>query len=198
MPGLLQRIAEGDESAIAACLDEYGDLVWRLARRYLDRADDQVEDAVQEVFIEIWLAAERFDPEKGSEPAFVATIAHRRLTDIQRRIGARRRAMQRYTSQIEAESRIAGSSGSGEPKATATDAAEEALATIPEAERDTLVLWLYCGLTQRQIGEATGAPLGTVKSRMRRGILRVCNAIKPETGGTPAAELAATQEGGVQ
>ena len=83
---ILQRIADGEHSAVVACVDEYGGLIWRLARRYLGQSNGEVEDGVQEVFIELWLAAEKFDPSRGSEPAFVATIAHRRLTDYQRRV----------------------------------------------------------------------------------------------------------------
>jgi RNA polymerase sigma factor (sigma-70 family) len=82
---ILQRISAGDEHAV----DEYGDLIWRLASRYLDRVKTDIEDAVQEVFVELWQHAGRFDPEKGSEPAFVATLAHRRLMDYQRRLKSR-------------------------------------------------------------------------------------------------------------
>jgi RNA polymerase sigma factor (sigma-70 family) len=88
---ILQRISDGDGTAIDACLREYGDLVWRLASRYLDRAPGEIEDAVQEVFVELWLHAGRFDPALGGEATFVATLAHRRLTDYQRRVTVRRR-----------------------------------------------------------------------------------------------------------
>ena len=91
MRTILQRIASKDTDAIGACLDEYGDLVWRLASRYLDRESGDVEDAVQEVFVEVWLSAGKFDPAKGTEAAYIATIAHRRLTDYQRRLSVRRR-----------------------------------------------------------------------------------------------------------
>ena len=171
MRTILQRISDGDEQAINACLDAYGDMVWRLARRYLDRATSDIDDAVQEVFIEIWLSAERFDPDLGGEPAFVATIAHRRLTDFQRKASVRMRTTRKATETIIAESKPV-------PKPDPTDGpgdtAIEALATLPENEKDTLMLWLYRGFTQRQIGQATEAPLGTVKSRMRRGLTRIC------------------------
>lgn len=72
---ILQRISAGDQDAVAACLDEYGGLVWRLALRYLNSKAD-AEDATQEIFISIWASAHRFDPAKGSEAAFVATVAH--------------------------------------------------------------------------------------------------------------------------
>ena len=62
MSSILLRISAGDKGAGAACVDEYGDLVWRLASRYLDRAKADIEDAVQEVFVELWQHAGRFDP----------------------------------------------------------------------------------------------------------------------------------------
>ena len=72
-PSLLQRTAADDVAAMKECLDAYGGLVWSLARRLLVPGAD-VEDAVQEVFIEIWRSAGRFDPSMGSEVTFVATI----------------------------------------------------------------------------------------------------------------------------
>ncbi len=77
---LLQRIAQGDESAVPACLAAYGGLVWSLARRYASDPSD-AEDAAQEVFIELWRHAGRFDPAVASEATFVATVARRRLLD---------------------------------------------------------------------------------------------------------------------
>jgi len=177
MLSILQRIADGDESAIAACLDEYGDLVWRLASRYLDRSTGDVEDAVQEVFIQVWLSAARFDPSRGTEPAFVATIAHRRLTDFQRRIAARKRA----TQGVDANRGAVSSSGiESAAKEERLGAALSALRSLPEDERHPLWLWLYQGLTHREIAEATGTPVGTVKSRLRRALMRLCVALNPE------------------
>lgn len=177
MVSILQRIADGDERAIAACLDEYGDLVWRLASRYLNRAQGEVEDAVQEVFIELWLSAGRFDPAKGGEPAFVATIAHRRLTDYQRRVTARRRATR--SAQENADrfpqsemDRLAKDEQAGEALAV--------LRSLPEDERHALWLWLYQGMSHREISEATRSPIGTIKSRLRRALLRICAAVGDE------------------
>mgnify|MGYP001805067540 FL=1 len=70
-PTLLERIAAGEQRAVNACLDQYGGLVWSLARR-LSPNDNDAEDAVQEIFVEIWRHADRFDPSKASEATFVA------------------------------------------------------------------------------------------------------------------------------
>ena len=84
---VLERIAAGDESAVRECMDQYGGLVWTLARRFSESAAD-AEDASQEIFLEIWKSAARFDPARGSESVFVTTVARRRLID---RLRARKR-----------------------------------------------------------------------------------------------------------
>lgn len=178
MSSLLSKIAQGDAKAVDACLDRYGDLVWRLARRYLDRADGEVEDAVQEVFVELWLAAERFDPAKGSEAAFVATLAHRRLIDYQRRVSARRRMHVRVSQEAPTTlgnrgSSVHGNSHPDGPSHEQAAAASTAFEMLPSEERRALHMAVFLGMTQQQISEATQAPIGTVKSRLRRGMLRL-------------------------
>jgi RNA polymerase sigma-70 factor (ECF subfamily) len=77
---ILQRIASGDRTAVDDCLKAYGGLVWSIARKML-RNTEEAEDAVQEIFIDIWKNAERFDASRASETTFVAMIARRRLID---------------------------------------------------------------------------------------------------------------------
>ena len=179
MQTILQRVAAGDDSAVVDCVDEYGGLVWRLAHRYLARADGEIEDAVQEVFVALWISAHRFDPARGSEPAFIATLTHRKLTDYQRRVTTRRRH--------ESAAGRAGSVSTIDPdpmhRSEAGVRMIESLEQLPEEEGRALWMSTYKGMTQTQISEATGAPLGTVKSRLRRGMLRLCNAIKSEPVG---------------
>lgn len=171
-PTLLQRIAAGDSAAVRACLEEYGGLVWSLARRYLSALGDDVEDAVQEVFVELWRNASRFDPSKGSEPAFIATIAHRRLTDRQRRARLRR-------SDELPDDRVLGGPGAMPVAFAASDAkdaaksAAEALEKLPAEERQVLWLTLYQGLSHERIATLTSQPVGTVKTRIRRGLARL-------------------------
>lgn len=73
---ILQRIANGDQAAIADCLSKYGGLVWSIARKMLRNSDD-AEDAVQEIFVDVWKNAGRFDETKSSETTFIAMIARR-------------------------------------------------------------------------------------------------------------------------
>jgi RNA polymerase sigma factor (sigma-70 family) len=76
-PYLLQRVAAGDKSAVRDCIDRFGGLVWALARRMSPGAAE-AEDAVQEIFMDLWRSSARFDPTIASEPAFVTMVARRR------------------------------------------------------------------------------------------------------------------------
>ena len=80
MMPILARIAAGDSAAVEECMVEYGGLVWSLARR-LSPSNADAEDAVQEIFVELWKNASRFDSAKASEKTFIAMIAKRRLID---------------------------------------------------------------------------------------------------------------------
>lgn len=191
---LLQRIAQGDESAVTQCVDEYGGLAWRLATRYLGAGSPEVEDAVQDVFTELWLNARRFDPTKGSEPSFVATIIHRRMTDYQRRRSAR----SRLASNASARRPDDGSPARG-PERLQDYVKDQDLGhivrafdTLPDEERTALWLSLHRGLSHSQIASATRAPIGTVKTRLRRGLMRLSDALRPVMG---LAQVAGQERG---
>lgn len=165
---ILKRIADGDRSAIDECLKKYGGLVWSIARRMLRNSDD-AEDAVQEIFIDIWKNAERFDAEKSSETTFIAMIARRRLIDkirySTRRISADSlddvllepftRADKEMQISLEAQQ------------------AAEAMRTLRPEQQQVLKLSIIQGMSHQEIADATGMPLGTVKTHARRGILQV-------------------------
>jgi RNA polymerase sigma factor (sigma-70 family) len=181
MPTILQRIAAGDQTAVRECVDEYGGLAWRLGWRYLGHEQSEIEDAVQEAFVEVWLAARRFDPSQGSEPAFVSTIIHRRLIDYQRRRMSRGREG--------VGSGFDGALTDGVPVSIcdAVQRAEakpvaEAFDRLPPDEREALWLSIHGGFSHSQIATATSAPLGTVKSRIRRGLLKMYDALMPSHG----------------
>lgn len=164
---ILQRIAAGDAGAVQECIDQYGNLVWSIARRFTAAAMD-AEDAVQEVFLDLWKSAARFDPERASETTFVAMVARRRLIDLLRRTESRPKLavmpehfdapndeFQRIETRIEA------------------DSASRAFATLKPEQRRVLQLSIYQGMSHGDIVEVTGIPLGTVKSHIRRGLSEV-------------------------
>lgn len=165
---LLPRVAQGETTAIDECLDRYGGLVWSLARRLSPSVPD-AEDAVQEIFIDLWRSAARYREELGEEATFVATVARRRLIDRQRTLG--RTPEPRPIDQA-AFSRAAPASA---PKELSEEAirAVACLEKLKETEREVLELSIYHGLPQSSIAERTGAPLGTVKTLIRRGLIRL-------------------------
>lgn len=149
------------------CLSQFGGLVWSMARRMCGSAAD-AEDAAQEIFIDIWKSAERYDPAVASETAFVATIARRRLIDRRRRSG---RAPVSQT--------LNGVDVSTPPTdervelCDEADRAAEAMKQLRPEQRNVLRLSIYEGLTHQEIADRTGLALGTVKTHARRGLIRV-------------------------
>jgi RNA polymerase sigma factor (sigma-70 family) len=175
---LLRRIATGDSSAVDEVLDRYGGLVWSLARRFCANAAD-AEDAAQEVFIDLWQSARRFDEALASEATFVAMIARRRLIDRYRRSGRRRDVAGLMTDVAENENN---------PSARAEMLDEvakisAAMTSLRPEQQQVLKLSIYEGLTHDEIARSTGLPLGTVKTHARRGLMRI-----REVMGQPAGE----------
>jgi RNA polymerase sigma-70 factor (ECF subfamily) len=85
---ILEQVAAGDEKAVRACVSRYGNLVWSIALRLL-KSRSEAEDAVQEIFVDIWRSARRFDPSVASEATFITMIARRRIYDRLRRADRR-------------------------------------------------------------------------------------------------------------
>ncbi|MGH7243368.1 MAG: sigma-70 family RNA polymerase sigma factor [Phycisphaerales bacterium] len=162
----LQRIASGDKAAVQICIDRYAGLVWSLARRMCMNSAD-AEDAVQEIFVEIWRNAYRFDPNIASETTFIAMIARRRLIDRRRKLSRQRdRAPLDDASPTRPDA----------PKAELGEEAQIASRAMDELGADqqrVLRLSLMQGLSHEKIATATGLPLGTVKTHARRGLLRI-------------------------
>ncbi len=184
MPTILERISNGDETAAEDCVREYGGLIWRLARRYLDRAELEIEDAVQEVFVEIWIHAKRYDPSKGNEAAFIATLAHRRIIDRQRKITTRRRheravMVEKKHTAMEIPRIGIDESGINQAPFYRKELAE-GFESLPEIEKTALWMSVYRGLSHRDISQLTEVPVGTVKSRIRRAMIRMTKTILGE------------------
>jgi RNA polymerase sigma-70 factor (ECF subfamily) len=180
---VLVKVAQGNARAVRECIDQFGSLIWSIARR-LTRTRADAEDAVQEIFTDIWRSAGRFDPAQGSEKVFVATIARRRLIDRLRRVGHRD-----LTDSIDdVESLTWSDPGTrAEVCAEAQTAARAVMQLRPE-QRQVLELGLLQGLSHSEISEALKMPLGTVKTMMRRGLIQVRHLMGVE--GDVAAEEA--------
>lgn len=181
---VFERIAAGDASAVKQCIDAYGGLVWSIARRFTDSAAD-AEDATQEVFLELWKSAARYDPSMGKETTFIATIARRRLID-RWRASNRRVTTQAFDETWTVDPR----STDEDAGAVAVDVAiaQRALAKLNSEQREILLMGIVQGMTHSEIAIATAKPLGTVKTQMRRGLIKLREMIEQpddESGGTP-------------
>lgn len=165
---ILQRIANGDGRAVEDCLDKYGGLVWSIARKML-RNSDEAEDAVQEIFVEIWKNAGRFDASLSSETTFIAVIARRRLID-------RIRYTTRRISADSLDDVLLEPFTPGDKTMhmnVEAEQAAEAIRNLRPEQQQVLRLSIVHGMSHQEIADATGMPLGTVKTHARRGLLQV-------------------------
>jgi RNA polymerase sigma-70 factor (ECF subfamily) len=165
---VLHRIARGDPDAMRQCVDEFGGLVWAIARR-MTRSRADAEDAVQEILVDVWRSAARFDAAHGSAKVFVVTIARRRLID---RIRRSKYGHLHDTEDALDEVRWAEPGTDGETAVEAERAAA-VVARLRPVQRRVLRMGLLEGMTHSEIADATGMPLGTVKTQMRRGLIQV-------------------------
>ena len=150
------------------CISEYGALVWSLARR-LSRTPADAEDATQEIFLDIWRSAARFDATQGSDKVFIAMIARRRLIDRLRKTSS-----EPAMDAVDVLETVAWSDpGTASETSVEAEQAARALHELRPDQRQVLELGLLHGLTQTEIAARLDMPLGTVKSFMRRGLIRV-------------------------
>ena len=164
---LLRRMAEGDEQALGAFYDRWQPLVHGVVLRILRQRDD-VADVVEEAFWQAWRQAGRYETGRGSVQTWLLTIARSRALD-------KVRALKRLREEpIEGENGdlVVQLAADGDPSMSA-EAAERrtfviaALAELPAEQREALELGYFAGLSQTEIAERTGQPLGTIKTRMR-------------------------------
>ncbi len=165
---ILQRIARGEQAAVQECLARYSGLVWSLAKRFLGNATE-AEDAVQDIFVELWKKADRFNPTLSSEPTYITMVTRRRLIDCRRKI-ARRPVLAQLPESV------ASSQAPGTRQVDIVDESSKAAAALqelrPEQQR-VLKMAVYHGLTHEEISQSTGLPLGTIKTHVRRGLIKL-------------------------
>jgi RNA polymerase sigma-70 factor (ECF subfamily) len=163
--GLLSRLARGEHAALAEVYDRYAGMVHGLALRIL-RDATEAEDVVQEAFMQAWRQASRYDQARGSPEAWLCTIARTRALDRLRRRASRRE-----------ESSEAAPPASEERAPDTALAVQAALGTLSGDQRRALELAYYEGLTQSEIAQRLGEPLGTVKTRIRSAMMRLREAL---------------------
>jgi RNA polymerase sigma factor (sigma-70 family) len=164
--GLAERFAAGDEFALREAYDRFGRAVFHLATRTLANRDD-AEDVTQTTFVAAWLGRGTFDPARGSLLGWLLGIARRKVVDRMRGRAREDRVAETVRHQPDA-----GMSGTGADPDQVVDrlVIADELAQLPTDQRRMLELAFFDDLTHQQIAQATGVPLGTVKSHIRRGM----------------------------
>ena len=164
---LVALVARGHESALAELYDRLGRAAYGLAYRIL-RDEALAEDAVQEAFLGLWRGAGSFIPERAKASTWILTLVHRRAVDLVRR-EQRRRA-----EPIEdAPEPAVGSAEEAAWLRLDRERVQDALAQLPDQQREAIELAYYGGYTQSELAERLGQPLGTIKSRMFSGLTRL-------------------------
>jgi RNA polymerase sigma factor (sigma-70 family) len=164
---ILARVARRDEPALAEAYDRFGRVAYGLAYRIL-RDAALAEDAVQDAFLALWRTAVSFDPARGKASTWILTLVHRRAVDVVRREDRRR------ARPID-DAPIASGDATDETAAVRAQrrAVQAALAQLSPDQREALELAYYGGLSQSELAERLGVPLGTVKSRMFAALARL-------------------------
>ena len=164
---ILKLIAKGEDRAFNLLIEKYGNLVWSIGRKFLYKESD-VEDAVQEVFIAIWKAAEKFDHTKASEVTFISMIARRRFIDYLRKVGKHRnlQSIDEDNGQELFKESILNES-------TDLQLIKDAIGTLVIEDQELLNLSVYQGYSHSEIAKLLNIPLGTVKTRIRRNLIKL-------------------------
>jgi RNA polymerase sigma-70 factor (ECF subfamily) len=175
---LIARLATGvDEEALSQLYDRYQALMYGLALR-ITRDTAMAQDAVQEAFVGVWRNAARYSEGRASVRTWILSITHHRAIDLIRR---------RRTTAAIPEGDAPGDAFTTPDvwpdvvRAVDAEAVRGAMGTLPEPQREAIELAYFEGLTQTEIAERTGAPLGTVKSRVRLGLVQLRRELEGST-----------------
>jgi RNA polymerase sigma-70 factor (ECF subfamily) len=165
---LVGRVARGDSKAFEALYDELSSAVFGLARRVV-RDPARAEDVTQEVFLEVWRKAARFDRDLGKAKTWVMTIAHRRAVDAVRRSESQKRQDQRGMADEVSRDEPADAVIRGEEHG----AVRECMETLTELQLESVRLAYFNGYTYNEVATLLDKPLPTIKTRMRDGLIRL-------------------------
>ncbi|MEM7602529.1 MAG: sigma-70 family RNA polymerase sigma factor [Verrucomicrobiota bacterium] len=154
------------------CIESYGGLVWSIARKYT-RSEADAEDLTQEIFTALWRNASRFRESTGSETTFIGMLARRRAIDSLRRQG-------RHPNFEPLAPNDSDMSATSQEASSVVDygIVMEALQQLPKETQNLFQFHFERGMSHSEIAEQTGVPLGTVKTKLRSGLLEIRNLIK--------------------
>lgn len=166
---VIKAIAARDEAALALLYDRYRVVVFGLLMRILNNREE-AEDVLQEVFLQVWRKADDFDETRGRPFTWLVTLARSRGIDRLRSLATRERITEAGAKEVSEE---VSDAASDTFKSEQRGLVNSALAQLPEEQKRPLMLAYFEGLTQSEIATNLGAPLGTVKTRMRSGLTKL-------------------------
>ena len=165
---ILARIADGENGSFELLIEKYGNLVWSIGKKFLYRQSD-LEDAVQEVFIAIWKSADKYNASKAKEITFVSMIARRRFIDHLRKISKHKNLESidgdNSGHQLYKESLL--------NESTDLQLVKNAIQSLDIDDQELLNLSVYQGYSHSEISKLLNIPLGTVKTRIRRNLIKL-------------------------
>ncbi len=177
---LIQRITREDHAALEALYGRYSTAVYSLAM-YMLKQEALAEDATQETFLNIWLKASSFNAERGQPKSWIMSVAHHKVVDL---IRSRRRTSS-MTDPGGDETLELLPSGQASTEEQVEQAVErerilKALALLPEAQREVVMLAYFKGYSQSEMAEKLGQPLGTIKTRVRLAMQKLRAALEQD------------------
>ena len=178
---LMNRVEAGDERALELLYHRHASMVFTLASRIVGQ-DDDAEEVTEDVFIQVWEAADRFDEERGTLKSYLATMTRSRALD---RLRSRKRRTAAYDRASVGDTGVAGGRDGPEPtdrpaeRSEARDRISEALNVLNDDQRRAIELAYFEGLSQSEIAERLDQPLGTIKTRIRDGMIKLRDRFTP-------------------
>lgn len=170
LEALVRQVARGNESAFERLYDDVAGSVFGLIRRVL-RDPAQAEEVTQEVFVEVWRTATRFDAQKGGARSWILMLAHRRAVDRVR--SAQASSDREDTVAAREQVRVFDEVAEAVELRLEQQQVRHCLETLTELQRESVTLAFYGGYTYPEVASLLDAPLGTVKTRMRDGLIRL-------------------------
>jgi RNA polymerase sigma-70 factor (ECF subfamily) len=174
---LLRRGARGHEDAFATLYDRTSARIYGIVLRVL-RSPEQAAEVTQEVYVEVWRQAARYSPDKGGVLAWMATMAHRRAIDRVRSVSSETARDHRYALREAAPEHD--HVWSGVEQRLDVERVRRGLATLTAIQREAILLAYFGGYSQSQVAALLDLPLGTVKTRIRDGLIRLRDALGVE------------------
>jgi len=172
---LIEQVKKGDKSAFKEIYSRFSQVTYNLALRMLRDKDDS-EEVVQEIFLQVWNKAQSYDPERGALSTWILNIARSRSIDKLRKVGYRSRDIEIDEEKVNSNEDF---SSTIENREENNNVIREALESLPENQRIAIELVYFDGLTHVEAAEKLQEPVGTIKTRIRLGVMKLKERIMP-------------------